>query len=115
MAQAGRRAASRVRVEIELRAITLGGTVKATLLDLSTTGARITQPDGLSVGADAVLMWEGFEAFGTVAWTEGGQCGMTFDEPIADHVVSATRLADDAGPDGDFRLAAEAWANGQMR
>lgn len=113
---AGRRRHSRLRLNLAGRLITLDGTVPLTLLDLSRTGARIVLGQGLARGGDAVLTWDRFEAFCTIAWISGQQCGLDFDEPLHEDVLHKTRTIADADPHrNESRAAARAWASGQVR
>jgi hypothetical protein len=113
---AGRRRHSRLRLNLAGRLITLDGTVSLTLLDLSRTGARIIMGQGLVRGGDAVLNWHRFEAFCTIAWIRGQQCGLDFDEPLPEDVLHNTRTVADADPDRNAsRAAARAWAAGLVR
>lgn len=113
---AGRRRHSRLRLNLAGRLITLDGTVPLTLLDLSRSGARIILGRGLVRGGDAVLTWDRFEAFCTIAWIGGQQCGLDFDEPLPEDVLHQTRSIADADPDRYAnRAAARDWAAGLAR
>ena len=113
---AGRRRHSRLRLNLAGRLITLDGTLPVTLLDLSRTGAKIIVGRGVVRCGDAVLTWHRFEAFCTVAWIGGQQCGLDFDEPLPEDLLHKTRSVADADPDRNAsRAAARAWASGLVR
>jgi hypothetical protein len=92
----GRRREARLRVRLATRLIGLDGSLWPVLADLSTSGARLKGNfDMLRVGADAVLAWDRFEAFGVVVWRDADQCGLRFYEPISRAELIATREIDD--------------------
>ena len=113
---AGRRRHSRLRVHLPAKLITLDGTLSATLLNLSFSGAKLLL--GTKVvppGSSAVLNWGAFEAFCTVAWVAGGHCGLDFEEPLQPEVLIATRDLADISPRVDAnRAAAQDWAVGRV-
>jgi len=120
----GRRADGRLRLRIQARLITLDGTIRLVLADLSRWGARIEAPDAyrppLSVGQDAVLAWDRFEAFGTAVWTDGNQSmGMRFEEALSREALLATRELEDQrllSPEKQqLRDAARAFVQGRRR
>ena len=114
-ASAPRRRHSRLRVHLPARLITLHGTLPATLINLSFSGAKIVVGSAsVARGASGVLTWGSFEAFCSVAWSDGGKCGLDFDEPLKPHMLIETRdLADStSGIDAD-RVAAQNWSAGQ--
>ena len=114
--RAGRRRHSRLRVCLPAKLITLGGTYHATLLDLSFRGARVAMSGSAVPGGDAVLNWGRFEAFCRVAWHEGDQCGLDFDEPLHGDVLIATRDLADAGAQADTtRETAKDFVSGSRR
>ncbi len=88
----------------------------ATLLDLSLTGARVVTSRSVPARGNAVLAWDRFEAFCTIAWAQGGRCGLHFDEPLHRDVLLATRDIADTDPDRNSNRAAErAWTGGYLR
>lgn len=88
--QAPRRAHSRLRLGMPARLETLDGRQKVRLINLSQGGAHLiaSQPGDIR---QAVLTWLRFEAFGTVAWSEGDHIGLEFDEPLPMAVLIETR------------------------
>ncbi len=113
---AGRRRHSRLRVQLPAQLITLDGTLAATLLNLSYSGAKLTIPGAAPrVGAWAVLKWAGFEAFCLVAWNDGDLFGLDFESPLKPNVLLATRdIADVTPPVDGSRTAARDWAIGYL-
>lgn len=93
----GRRKAARVRLGIPCTVILLSGNQSCLIDDLSQTGARVATAGNLpSPGADAVLVINGVEAFGTVRWARNQRFGVKFDEPLSfNEVVSIRDFADD--------------------
>ena len=115
-APVGRRCHSRLRLCFEARLITLDGTLPATLLDLSLTGAKVATSRGIPASGNAVLTWGRFEAFCTIAWTQGERCGLDFDEPLHRDVLLATRNLADTDPNLNSNRAAErAWTEGFLQ
>jgi len=116
---AGRRAHSRLRLRLPTHLITLSGTHKAILTDLSVWGAKVINAGSPQVGEQAVLQWGPYEAFGTVVWSGAGACGLRFFEIVPPMVVVATRDLNDAerlGSERDIvREVAGEWVNGVRR
>jgi hypothetical protein len=50
--------------------------------DISGTGARLTGPELPKKGEDIWIRVGPIDAFGTVVWSEGGECGITFEKPL---------------------------------
>ncbi|WP_137679733.1 PilZ domain-containing protein [Aurantiacibacter suaedae] len=87
----GRRRDSRLRLSVPGQLITLTGTHKVNLRDVSQSGAKLVVPEEIKNGEDGVLVWLEYEAFGTIVWMENGFAGMAFDEPLPATVLLATR------------------------
>lgn len=116
----GRRRESRLRVRLEAQLITLDGTARTVMADLSRNGARITGLlPRLRVKQQAIIQWSQFEAFGVIAWVEGNQCGLEFDEPLPQAVLIKTRQIYDSAPLGSdrelARTTARAFVQGKVR
>ena len=101
--QVGRRGRNRLRSRLVAKVITLYGTRNTVLLDLSCSGARIKATPDMAKGQQAILIWSGFEALGSLVWVEHGLCGITFDEVLAQSVLISTRDLD-----GSSRLPSDA-------
>ena len=87
----GRRRDSRLRLSVPGRLITLTGTHKVVLRDISQSGAKLVLPEEVQQGEDGVLEWLEFETFGTIVWKKKDLAGMAFDEAVPTPVLIATR------------------------
>jgi len=118
-ASPGRRARSRLRVRLPVKVTTLTATQTGVLADLSLTGARLLLDRPVGPGAEVLLQWAGYEAFGMVSWEHDGMCGVHFAEAITPKVLVATRDIDDAGQlpqDRDIaRAVAGEWVMGRRK
>jgi len=115
----GRRRRSRLRVRLPARLVTRTETRSVILSDLSLTGARVLTGSGLSPGCEAVLEWQGHEAFGEIVWHFGNACGLHFFDPLDEEALLATRAMDDAArlpQDRELlRQIARQWVEGSTR
>lgn len=95
----GQRRDSRLRLELPARLITLDGYASALMCDLSQSGVRVRLRPGqtLRVGAEAMLSWLEFEAFGAVVWSDDRYAGMEFDGLLDPEIVLVTREMIDLG------------------
>lgn len=89
----------------------------AILADVSSTGARFRGTDLPPMGEDLVVNIDRVEAFGTVAWSDSGECGIVFDPPLdRESEEYLRRLAAAArGLPPDIRAAFENWVVGSGR
>lgn len=115
----GRRSEPRAYLLLPAATEALSGHSHVTLLDVSRTGARVEGRGLPEVGRDIVLKCGGVEAFGSVAWSASGRCGLHFEEPIGGRDLVALRAlaADTDESEMTFaeREAAADWANGLAR
>lgn len=116
----GRRRESRLRVRLDAQLITLDGTVRGVLADVSGWGARVSALNlPLRPGEEAVLQWCGREAFGVVVWAAAGQGGLCFYDPILKPELSELRRINDMqdrhGERTALRGAARAFVKGKIR
>lgn len=111
----GRRRYGRLRLRIQAKVITVLGTFSGLVVDLSLTGARVRLTNGAPRSGDALLQWDSHEAFGRIVWTEGADCGIRFDEPLAENVLLDMREATPT-PDemAQVRDAAARFVNGRQ-
>lgn len=115
----GRRRAS--REELPLAAVV--GTTKENrvmvLVDLSTTGARLRGPALPHAGEALTLKIDCVRAFGLVAWSEHGECGVEFDAPIlpfeVDRLRCEAKLATLTCGSVEQRMALDDWVTGMAR
>jgi hypothetical protein len=111
----GRRNYARLNVGIGARLITLDGTQRVRLIDLSQGGAQLilSEPGNITAG---LLSWLDFEAFGETAWHEDDRLGLKFERLLpltclvqtrgqAPSVVRAELLGEDI---------AQAWVSGTL-
>lgn len=91
----GRRAASRLRLSIPARIMTIYETHNCILLDLSRSGARIGLAEPLVIGGGGYLRIGQLEVFGQAVrrmiGAGGGVNGIAFDTPLSDAAVLAIR------------------------
>jgi hypothetical protein len=113
MPQTGRRKAGRLRVELPAQLLTLDGHPKASLCDVSRSGARLRPSVPLKVGDEVVVYWLNFDAFGHVVWAKDEFVGMEFYDPLDEDILLKTReIIDyglDPGEEGAAREAARNW------
>src|SRR5687768_3142679 len=74
----GRRNFARLTVGIGARLVTLDGSQKVRLIDLSQGGAQLILSTEGKIAA-GLLSWLDFEAFGETAWREGDRLGLKFE------------------------------------
>lgn len=94
--------------------ITIHGTMTGLLVDLAVAGARVRLNEPIPAKGDAMLVWDGHEAFGTIIWIDGCECGVLFDEPLPEVILLKMREAE-AVPDEreQVRKAAAAFVGGR--
>lgn len=88
------RAHSRRAVRHDAQLITADAVIPALLEDLSVKGAKLSLAKVLEPGGDAVVRWGCFAAVGRVAWVNGRECGLEFDDHLDPRVVAATKSAE---------------------
>jgi hypothetical protein len=73
------------RKEASLLAVvrTRAASFSAELVDVSLTGAKLRGSSLPQVGEEFFATFEHVEVFAGVAWSEGNECGIAFDEPIS--------------------------------
>ena len=115
----GRRVAAREPVLLNAALLTLRASRPVTLVDVSKTGARLRVREPLSQGQQIWLKINPIEIFGTVVWIDGEECGVLFDEPLADAEVASLQTRGKViivlGLCLDEQLGAEDWQSGLMR
>jgi hypothetical protein len=115
----GRRTAARSAMPLPAVLMTVTRTERATLADVSCTGAGITGFDLPCKGEVLELLVEQVRVFGTVAWCTGEECGIAFDAPLMPFEVDRLRRAAGvpslASLSVEDRLALEDWLLGVSR
>lgn len=96
---------------------TLAGSRSAVLADVSSAGARVRGPDLPSPGEELVVNIDRVQAFGTVCWSEGEECGIVFEPPLdsGDEHHLRQLVAASRGLPPDIRVAFENWVVGAGR
>ena len=111
----GRRRFGRLRLRLRAKLITIHGTADGILADLSVTGARVQLRQPGPGAGDAMLQWQGHEAFGMIVWAFGCQCGVLFDEPLPEALLLGLRDAAACPDDREqVRSAAATFVNGRQ-
>src|SRR6187455_99574 len=78
----GRRSAARTSLPLIAVITTLRDSRSAVLADVSETGARLRGRDLPPEHEDLFIAVEGLSVFGTVAWADGDERGVSFDAPL---------------------------------
>ena len=78
----GRRSAKRVTVPVLVVLSTTDHDHRAALVNISSSGARLSAPSLPAEGEQVILNASGVSAFGRVVWTHGAECGVAFDASI---------------------------------
>ena len=96
---------------------TLAGSRSAVIADVSATGARVRGTDLPSLGEELIVNIERVQAFGTVCWSEGEECGIAFEPPLDSGDENHLRqlVATSRGLPPDIRAALENWVVGAGR
>ena len=89
----GRRSAARRNAPLIAIVSTVMQTQRATLVDISCSGARLVGHDLPEIGEHFILRIEAMQAFATVVWSKEDQRGVRFESPLADEEVELLRRA----------------------
>ena len=110
----GRRSAQRMAAPLTAVVTTFAGSRSLDLVDLSASGVRLAGERLPPIGEELMVTVDKARGYGLVVWSEHGQCGIEFDEPLAHHLVQAIRqqVAQSAGLHRDFKAAMDDWAMG---
>jgi hypothetical protein len=112
----GRRKAERARAPLLGTLSTVGDNYRFGLVNLSSTGARVSAPDLPCEGEEVIFRADRLQSFGRVVWSHDGQCGVEFEVPILAGEVQRLRREGDlwslVGMSADERAAAEDWQFG---
>jgi hypothetical protein len=77
----GRRRAVRNAVSLRAQLVTPTELFEVTLIDVSSTGAKLHGPNFPGVGQLVMVRFGSLEAFGSVAWCDHQICGVNFNLP----------------------------------
>ena len=113
----GRRSKARSAAPLTVVLTTLTSSRSAILANVSSTGARVRANDLPKMGEAVVVNIDGVQAFGTIAWSESGECRIAFDPPLdpagESHVREMVTVAEGLPP--DMRAAFDNWVVGAGR
>ena len=112
----GRRSASRQSAPLIATVSTVLQTHRATLVDISSTGARLVGSELPNPGEHFMLRIEATQAFAIVMWSHEDQRGVRFETPLADDEVESLRREAGSPSLASFspeeRLALDDWITG---
>ena len=113
----GRRSTARAAAPLTVVLTTLANSRSAILANVSSTGARVRAHDLPKMGEDVVVNIDHIHAFGTVAWSDSGECGIAFDPPLdrADESYLCEKVTVARGLPADMRAAFDNWVTGAGR
>lgn len=113
----GRRISRRAAAPLPITLATLSATYHCTLIDLSTTGARVRGPRLPLVGEPLYLSVAGSRIFAAARWTALKECGLRFDEPLSAHQVSSLlhEAVRGRGLEPEIRAARDDWTENFTR
>ncbi|HKP34960.1 MAG TPA: PilZ domain-containing protein [Sphingomicrobium sp.] len=115
----GRRRASREAVPMPALVSTVQQTRMAVLADVSATGARLRGANLPGAEEPVSVRMDCVRAFGIVAWSEAGECGVEFEPPLPEFEVERLRREVKVAAltsDGlEETLALEDWSSGFAR
>src|SRR5215213_8283680 len=83
-----RRALPRRPMAVSARLELPSGGRSVQIVDLSDRGARLQIAAPPPAGAPALLKWHSHECYGTVAWATDSECGLRFDQELAQTVLA---------------------------
>ena len=113
----GRRSAARLSAPLIAVVTTFRESRSAVLVDVSATGAKLRGRDLPAVSEELFVTIDGTICFGSIAWEQGDERGVAFDEPLLpkDEARLRDRVAQARGLSPEFRHAFEDWAQGLAR
>jgi len=113
---AGQRTRPRSKVSLPGNLVTPAKSQSVVLVDVSVTGAKVSGTNLPAAGEFVRLSTGKSIVFGTVAWCEDEECGLTFDHRLTDaEVAEFQQAAEEAqclGLSPDMMRAKADWSNG---
>jgi PilZ domain len=94
----GRRNAARAQAPLLAILSSVASDHRAAIMNLSLSGARFSAPDLPAEGEKVAFRADTVQAFGTVVWSRGRECGVVFETPLAAGDVERLRRAADLPP-----------------
>jgi hypothetical protein len=115
----GRRSAPRAAVPVVAVFTTVTRSHAATIIDISSTGARLAGTNLPQPGEGFNLKLESVITFATVKWSTNGECGVEFDPPLLEADLQYLRhrsaLAHSNKVKPELKAAFDDWTNGLAR
>ena len=112
----GRRGAGRAYGPLTVVITTVSKSIAVELVDMSSTGVRLCGNYLPEKDEELMISIGTLKAFGTVAWSKGDQCGVSFDLPVGEGGVDAVReaVAERRGISLEMKSALDAWTVGSV-
>jgi hypothetical protein len=113
----GRRQAPRTAAPLNAVVDMIGQSRCFELVDISTSGARLSGTPLPRIGTEVTVSVETVQAFGIIVWSEHGQCGVEFDHGLDAQAVRAIRhqVLRAAGMRPGLKAAMDDWTMGMAR
>lgn len=115
----GRRESQRLAAPLPALLSNTVSTQCAVVEDVSCTGVRLQGDHLPDAGSDILIKMETLSVFGRVVWSNAGECGVKFDEPLTrGEVLLLAKDADAArfrGLSPEERIALQDWNTGLAR
>lgn len=113
----GRRSSDRVSAPLVAVYTTVTKTHRVSLVDVSTSGAKLTGDFLPDEGEEMFVSFGALRAFGQVIWSDCGQFGVAFDPPLSslDVHLLQTRGAQGLGLSAEMKAALDVWMAGAAR
>lgn len=113
----GRRSAAREAAPLIAVCSSVTESHSATMIDVSSSGARLHCRIVPRKGQELVVATEGVRAFGRVIWCRHEQFGVAFDSPLDAEDVEflRRRVANSAGFTPEMKAALDEWTLGAAR
>lgn len=112
----GRRAAARAPVLMSAAMHAVGTSHTVSLVDVSTTGAKLRIHAPLEIGKEVWLKAPPADMFGTVVWIDGEECGVEFEMPLGEEEAARLQARGKVvlthGLSLEEQLGVEDWKNG---
>ena len=109
----GRRKSARTEAPVLGTLSTIGRDYRVALVNLSSTGVRLSAPDLPVEGEEVMFSAENVHSYGFVVWVHGGQCGVSFESPMPASDVDRLRNQPSIWilgmPGPEERAAAQEW------
>jgi hypothetical protein len=113
----GRRSSERAAAPLLAIITTLLRSHSAVVVNVSTSGARLSGSDLPAMGDGLVINIDGVQAFGTVVWSDQGEAGIEFDPALSvdEEMLLQQQVALTRGLPLEMKTAFESWVIGCAR